>query len=454
MTGTASSVPLRQHLHFDSLVGQVRDRFEQIPDGRRNPEFSLSDTLMAGLAMFLLKDRSLLAFCRRCVDHNLRSVFGLKAIPSDTQMREILDEVDPLSLRPVFKDIFRQLQRAKVLEDYVFLEGSYLVCLDGVEYHCSKKVHCEHCMKREHSNGETSYYHQMLGAVIVHPDFPEVIPLAPEPIQRCDGQKKNDCERNAGERWLGHFREDHTRLSIIVLEDGLGSNAPHIQDLIAANCHFILVAKPGDHGHLLEQLVARCEAGEVETCDRLDAQTQSQHHYTFTNGLGLNKANPKVLVNVLQYVQTDADGTSHEWTWVTDLKLTAKNVAEVARGARARWRIENETFNTLKNHNYHFEHNYGHGKKNLSTVFALLMMMAFLIDQVQQKSNSLFRMAWEKKGPKCALWESVRNLFAEFEVGSMREIYEAIAFGHERPPLKPLAKPTWVGGRKKSADTS
>src|SRR5437764_6295474 len=154
----------RRHLHFDALVQLVRQRFARLPEQRRSPDFSLADTLMAGLALFSLKDPSLLAFMRRALDHNLRCVFGLKAIPSDTQMRAILDEVDPLLLRPLFKDIFRQLQRGKVLEDYVFLDGYYLVALDGVEYFRSKKVHCAHCLSRQHHNGEVSYYHQMLGA--------------------------------------------------------------------------------------------------------------------------------------------------------------------------------------------------------------------------------------------------------------------------------------------------
>jgi hypothetical protein len=166
----------------------ARRRFDQLSDQRREPDFSLTDTLMAGLALFSLKDPSLLAFCRRTVDHNLRSVFGLLAVPSDTQMRTILDDVDPLLLRPLFQDIFRQLQRGKILEDYVFLDGCYLVALDGVEYFCSKKVHCSSCLTRQHGNGDVSYHHQMLGAVLVHPDHSCVIPLAPEPIQRQDGQ--------------------------------------------------------------------------------------------------------------------------------------------------------------------------------------------------------------------------------------------------------------------------
>ena len=171
----------RRHLHFGALTQRVRQRFEILPEQRRCPSFPLADTLMAGLALFSLKDASLLAFCGRALDHNLRSVFGLQSIPSDTQMREILDDVHPDQLRPVFKDVFRQLQRGKVLEDYAFLDGCYLVALDGVEYFCSKKIHCDHCMTRTHKDDTVSYYHQMLGAVLVHPDFSEVIPLAPMP---------------------------------------------------------------------------------------------------------------------------------------------------------------------------------------------------------------------------------------------------------------------------------
>src|SRR5436309_2975405 len=167
---------LRRHLHFDALVSLVRQRFDQLSEQRRCPTFPLTDALMAGVALFSLKDPSLLAFQRRAVDHNLRSVFGLQAVPSDTQMRTILDAVDPGHLRPLFTDLFRQLQRGKVLEDYVFLEGCYLVALDGVEYFCSHKVHCPHCLTRQHTNGTTDYYHQLLGAVIIHPDFSEVIP--------------------------------------------------------------------------------------------------------------------------------------------------------------------------------------------------------------------------------------------------------------------------------------
>jgi Transposase DDE domain len=437
MRQSASPQRQRRHLHFDALIQGVRKRFEILPELRRCPSFPLADTLMAGLALFSLKDPSLLAFCGRALDHNLCSVFGLKAIPSDTQMREILDDVHPNQLRPAVKEVFRQVQRGKILEDYVFLEGCYLVALDGVEYFSSQKVHCDHCMTRTHSNGTVSYYHQMLGAVIVHPDFSEVIPLMPEPIQRQDGQAKNDCERNAAGRWLKQFRKDHPHLPIIVIEDALSPNAPHIRDLREHHAHFILGVKEGDHKHLFEQFEQRVQAEQVGVVYEEDA-SGANRIWTFVNDVSINESNQEVLVNLLVYVELDANGVTHTWAWVTDLTLTTGKVRQVARGGRARWRIENETFNTLKNQGYHFEHNYGHGYKHLAEVLAFLMILAFLIDQVQQKCNPLFQKAWEKKGAKCGLWEAVRHLFASFEVASMAEIYQAIAFGFKRPTLKTL----------------
>lgn len=426
----------RRHLHFDALVPLVRQRFEQLPEQRRCPAFSLADTLMAGLALFSLKDPSLLAFQRRAVDHNLRSVFGLQAVPSDTQMRTILDEVDPTLLRPVFRDLFRALQRGKVLEKYVFLHGCYLLALDGVEYFCSTKVHCEHCLTRQH-NGVTYYYHQLLGAALVHPDFPEVIPLVPEPIQRPDGQSKNDCERNAARRWLHHFRQDHPHLPVIVTEDALSSNAPHIRDLQAARCHFLLGVKPGDHAFLFQQVAQRLEANQGVIRGDVDARSGTRRSYLFLTNLSLNETHPDVRVNFLQCVESTGPET-HEWSWVTDLSLTTAEYGTGARGGRARWRIENETFHTLKNQGYHFEHNYGHGEKHLAVVLALLMMAAFLIDQIQQLCNPLFQQAWATQGPKVALWEALRQLFTAFEVFSMREIYAALAYGYVRPCLVPL----------------
>lgn len=451
MPATDASPARRPHLHVDALLQRLRQRFDKLPEQRRCPDFSLADTLMAGLALFSLKDPSLLAFTQRALDHNLRHVFGLQAIPSDTQMRTILDLEDPVQLRPAFRDVFRLLQRCKLLEPFVFLHGCYLISLDGVEYFCSDKVHCDQCLTRQR-NDQTQYYHQLLAAALVHPDFSEVIPLAPEPIQRQDGQSKNDCERNAARRWLKAFRREHPHLPVILTEDALSSNAPHIRDLRAAHCHFLLGVKPGDHKYLFEQVYDRVLAKQMPMWVQVDASTGIKRQYLFVENVRINEANQEVLVHFLRCVETEAQGQEHEWTWVTDLPLTASDVGQGVRGGRARWRIENETFNTLKNQGYHFEHNYGHGYKHLAVVFASLMLLAFLVDQVQQKCNPLFRLARDRKGSKKELWEAVRHLFASFVVSSMQAIYEAIAYGYHRPKLESLLDP--AAGCPGRSDTS
>ena len=105
------------------------------------------------------------------------------------------------------------------------------------------------------------------------------------------------------------------------------------------------------------------------------------------------------------------------------------------RGGRARWRIENEVFNTLKNQGYHAEHNYGLGKQYLIFVFALLMMLAFLVDQIQQLCCPLFQSALERLESKKALWDRMRALFQCFHLDSMATLYRAIIYGIERPSL-------------------
>jgi hypothetical protein len=418
----------RKNLSADSLFRLIRSRFRSLPDPRSGEvEIPLDDALMSALAMFALKDPSLLAFDHRRRDptDNFRTIYGINHIPCDSQMRDILDPVDPLGVRPAFVDVFRCLQRGKALKPFVYLDGYYLVSLDGTGYFSSSKIHCPSCLVKNHRNGRTTYYHQLLGATLVHPDHKEVIPLAPEPIIQQDGQTKNDCERNATRRWLKQFRQEHPHLPIIVVEDALSANAPHLKDLAEADARYIIGVKPGDHKFLFEHLRALDQAGQMQVLTLVDPDTGKLHHFRFCNRVPLNESHPDVWVNVLEYWEFDRDLRDLEnrqhFSGISDFHLTPVNVWDIMRGGRARWKIENETFNTLKNQGYHLEHNYGHGEQNLSVVLALLMMLAFLVDQVQQLCCPLFKAAWNKMTTKCHLWDDLRSHFRTLLFDSMAE---------------------------------
>ena len=105
------------------------------------------------------------------------------------------------------------------------------------------------------------------------------------------------------------------------------------------------------------------------------------------------------------------------YTWITDLGIFDSNCEELAQAGRTRWKIENEMFNTLKNQGYKFEHNFGHGYKNLSTNMAQLMMLAFMCDQLQALGCKLFRKAFERAHQTTSrLWEYIKSLYTFFPV--------------------------------------
>ncbi len=257
---------MRKTLSAPGLLKALREIFDGIEDLTASRGVALSDCLMSGIAVFGLKYKSLLTFDRdarfdETVRNNLATLYGIERAPSDTRLRERLDDVDPRSLRPAFTKMFQLLQRGKGLEGYTCLGGHYLLSVDGTGYFSSHKVHCKSCCEKHHRNGTITYYHQMLGAVLVRQK--EVFPLAPEPITKKDGKKKNDCERNAATRLLRDVRREHPFLKLIVVEDGLASNGPHIKHLKELNLRFILGAKPGDHKFLFGEQVTICETCRI-----------------------------------------------------------------------------------------------------------------------------------------------------------------------------------------------
>jgi len=422
----------RKHLSADALFGLLRNTFATVLDHRSDDaDIPLTDALMSAFARFSLKCPSLLDFDKQRAEGNLKTIYGIVRAPCDSSMREILDPVSPASLRPSFTGVFRQLQRGKALEEMVFFQGHYLLALDGTGYFSSKTIHCQSCLEKHHRDGSTTYCHQMLGAALIHPDKREVIPLMPEPIIKQDGTENNDCERNAAKRFIAKARQDHPHLKFIVTEEGLSSNAPHIETLHDYGCHDILGSKEGDHGYRFEQVQAAEEQGRVTYYERHDRAASIEQRFRFVNDVPLNASRSDVRVNFIEYWEVSQEQVQ-PFSWVTDLRVRKRNVYKLMRGGRARWKIENETVNTLKNQGYNFEHNYGHGEQNLSVVFAMLMMLAFLVDQTQQLCCALFRAVWNQLGSKRLLWERMRALFLDYVLESMRQLLEALFYGLQK----------------------
>ena len=433
----------RPALSTPRLLARVREAFESIPDHRQAAkcDITLADALMSGLAVFALKFPSLLKFDEQRhedhIRHNLETLYGVKQAPCDTQLREITDPVEPTTVHPAFRSLLQVAQETGVLEQYRFLDRCILVSIDGTGLFASSAISCPECAIKQSRGGETSYYHQLVGAVIIHPDGKQVLPLIPEPILRHDGETKNDCEQNAVKRLLIRLRRDYPKLPIIVVEDALFAKGPHLKLLKELNISYIIGVKEGDHAHLFEAVKAHEDHDTMGGLVQHDTQKNITRVFRFVNGLELNKSHPDIKVNFLEYVELEAGRVRYRFTWITDREINEHNCIDIMRGGRARWKVENETFNTLKNQGYRLEHNYGHGQQHLSTNFALLMMLAFLVDQLQELAYEPFQQARQRFRSRTSLWDRMRALFVGYFIDSWDIFWEAIIRGHQVARLQP-----------------
>jgi hypothetical protein len=348
----------------------------------------------------------------------------VEAIPADTQFRQILDEHEYSPLEGVFSEYFRRLQRSKKLQTFQFYPGRYLVTLDGSEYFNSESIHCDLCLQRNKTDEHREYYHQIVQPALVHPDLPQVMPLAPEFIRKQDGSSKQDCETTAGRRAIERIRAEHPQLSMIIVADSLYSSAPTIRHLWAHRFSFLLVAKPGDHKSLFADIEGLRRGKMLDHLERR-GKGGRRYVYEWTNKIYLNAHRKSPEVNFMQLMIFNDEGKrTFRTSWVTDIQITAENVEHLVGGARSRWKIENEGFNTLKNHGYHLEHNFGHGKSYLSETFFVLNLLAFFVHQILELVDELYQQVRAKFSARVEFWNAIRATFRIFLFSSWDEVLE------------------------------
>jgi hypothetical protein len=418
-------VHTKKHLSFSALRKALSELFEAIDDSRQSGkiDYTLHDCLMSTLAMMFFQDPSVLSFQRRMQDsmqsNNLKTQFGVNTIPSDSSLRQSMDAVLTRAIHPAFSVLFQRLQRGKQLVPYRLDSGHYLIALDGSQYFSSEKINCPSCLTYKGARGSLRFSHQILQAVMLHPHMRQVLPLAPEPIANTDGHTKQDCEINAAKRIVKRIRATHPKLDMIITGDGLYSKQPFIDALKDARMSFVLVAKPADHKLLFEwihELDGLGQSGHLKLID-----SKGRHHvYRWINQVPLNGSRDTDHVNFFEYWLQVGQKTTYHNSWVTDLAVSKDNVVELVLSGRARWKIENETFNTLKNQGYHLEHNFGHGQRFLSNNFFVLNVLAFYIHQILELCDKGYQYCRSKFSSRQEYWNNLRAvirimLYRDFE---------------------------------------
>ncbi|MBF0499950.1 MAG: transposase [Candidatus Riflebacteria bacterium] len=420
-------------LRLSQLLPAIRDEFDLVPD-IRNVDASghvhpMSDVLMAGLAMMLVQDPSLLEFQNRLEErrrgNNLRTIFGVSKIPKESQFRRVLDPADPSIIQNAFSACVQRLQKTRLWSEYRVLNGRYPVLFDGFEFFRSNKQGCDHCLEFHHRDGRVDYAHQVLAATLAHPTAKRPIPLMLEEIRREDGTQKQDCEFNAARRLIPNLVKQHCHLDLIFVGDGLYSKVPMVNLIIDTGSSYILVAKPTDHVALEENLAS------LRLCDgvkRLEFTTDKgkRRVYEWVYDVELNGSS-SLVTNWFSIAEFAPSGKIiYRNSWITDLKPCKSNIEELVEVGRHRWQIEDQVFDILKNHGYHLEHRFGHGKQHLAFIFIILNFLAYMLHQLIALSDRLFQAAMEKIGTKHKLWDDIRVLLNHFVWGSWDALLEHI----------------------------
>jgi hypothetical protein len=377
---------------FRTLLGFLTTAVERFPDRRtgRNTRYTMRDIGLSAFGVFFCQSPSFLSHQAMMQQlrgiNNANTLFGVQVLPTDNHIRTLLDAVDPQNLHEVYRSTFAYLQHQGVVERFRSFGNALLVAVDGTGYFRSEALPCPQCSVAHHADGRVVYTHAALMAAVVKPGMPQVLALEPEFITPQEGHQKQDCESAAALRWIGRRGAGLSRLGVTLLGDDLYACTPIIRQALAQKLDYIFVAKESSHPYLYEELQSFAQLpGGVEVLETTQGHGAKRRRltYRFVNGVPLTADASALPVNWVQRVMRDDSGKiTFRVEFVTSHEITAENVASLVQAGRCRWKIENEDFNTLKTKGYHFEHNFGHGKKYLAQTLLSLNILAFLFHTV------------------------------------------------------------------------
>ena len=386
---------------LEGLFQMLRTACKSLPDKRtgKNTRYSMADIGMAAFSLFFMQNESFLQHQRLLEsedgESNCRTLFGMENIPTDNHIRNMLDGVPPDHFNHLFEKNLRTLDQENALSSFRKLDGHILIALDGTEHFSSYDIHCDNCSHRERSNGKTEYHHTFLGATIVAPGHNQVIPLPPEFVTPQDGHEKQDCESCAARRWLQKHGATYAPYQPIYLGDDLFAKQPLCKAVQQIGGNFIFTCKPDSHKTIIEYLQGTTYAERIDTV-MIPGRGKRTYHYRWVCGIPIRDSDDAMDVNWFEITISDGKGkVTYHNSYVTDLDINHENIAEVAACGRSRWKIENETFNVLKNNGYHLEHNFGHGSTTLASVLVVLNLLAFAFHTTCDLAETLWQSARE-----------------------------------------------------------
>ena len=418
---------------FNRLVRQIMKYGTKVPDSRdgHDQKYEISDALKAASGVFFFLFPPVSQFMRATREeqkrNNTGSLLKIEKLPGDTQTRTLLDGTDPKYISPVFSATLKTADSKGIIDNYRVPGNHVLIALGGVWCHSPEKVHRGHC-SRKTKDGVTTYYHGAMAGAIVKPRR-YVLPVTGEMITNSDGEKKQDCETDAGKRRVEKHGEEYLRLDPIVLAGDLYSHEPFCRQTLEKKMGFLLTCKPATRKRLAE--TANNSVSEEKTKEIIIKGKRMRHTYRYINGVPPRyeeKEAENFTVNYADFEIKDVKTgkTSYKSSRITNLRINDGNAEQIVECARTRRKIENGHNNVLKNRGYSLKHNFGHGKEHASEIFFLLNLPAFQFHTILECADENYRKPGARFSVRTVFFETMRVFLYVSFYGSWQDFLEAI----------------------------
>ena len=428
--------PMKE-IRFQKLFNILKNCAKEFKDDRNQDkaQYSPETILSSAFAVFFTQSESFLNYNRRLEEehnqkHNLQSIFGVENIPSDNQIRNFLDTQEASAFDSVFSECYKLSKETGLLDSYKGLDGRTFIAIDGTQYFSSKNISCNQCLQTNHTNKETTFHHRMVTPVVTHPNMSYVLSLMPEFIVN-DGDKynKQDCEINASKRWLSKNIAFLQGEKAVILGDDLYSRQPFCKMLIENNLDYIFTCKQSSHTKMFETIEAIGTGMSLVETEFLVKNKKQFASYEFVNDIRITDEKDSLKSNFVKVSITDAKRKKvYKGAFITSITVTRENVAQIVAHARSRWKVENENNNVLKKHGYNLEHNFGHGKQNLSCILALLNIIAFLFHTLLDLKNEYYQKARQRKGARYNFFNAFAQTLNVLVFDSFEILIEFLAY--------------------------
>jgi hypothetical protein len=399
----ALQILLTLRRHFPTLL----DDLSCLKDYRKSPEYEVKELLMACISMFLFKRGSRNAMNnssrKGLFRKNYQKMFGLNLPHMDT-VDVFLETLKAEDLEQIKQRMIQCLIEKKALQKFK-LSCHYVVAVDGTVISVYDYEPYPGCPYKEYKSGKKVWMVPVLEAKIVCSNGLS-LSIATEWISNTGNYEKQDCEQNAFKRLAEKLKQSFPRLPICIAADSLYPNQSTFEICRNNNWNFIITLKDGNLKTVWEDINFKLLIAKDNTLEKIikyKATEKIIQNYRFINGLTYLDFKLNWIECVERVIKKNKEEKCR-FVHITNMKIDKNNVASLSYHGRLRWNIENEGFNSQKNHGYNLEHKYARRNWNARKNYYQCLQIAHIINQLAVKVKN-FNPLIDNKDTLLSLWE-------------------------------------------------